>query len=118
MLRCPVCNSEEIEQKTTKHTLTFFGDVLIDTIICKKCGYKHSDILPTKQEEPKKISLIVESEKDLNIRVVKSSRCIIKIPEIGVEIFPGPFSQSYITNVEGILERIEEFINELSLIHI
>jgi zinc finger protein len=40
--------------------------------------------------------------------VLKSNSCFLKIPELGVEVKPGPASQSYLTNIEGVLLRIEE----------
>jgi zinc finger protein len=32
----------------------------------------------------------------------------VKIPELQVEITPGPQAESYVSNVDGILKRVEE----------
>jgi zinc finger protein len=43
---------------------------------------------------------------DLNSRVVRSTSGTIRIPELGIDVEPGSISESYITNVEGVLDRI------------
>jgi len=39
--------------------------------------------------------------------VVRSSSATIQIPELGVLITPGPVAEGFISNVEGVLERVE-----------
>ena len=56
---------------------------------------------------PVKISFEVSSEEDLKVRVIKSSNATIKIPHVG-SIEPGEASNGYITNIEGILNRIKK----------
>ena len=34
----------------------------------------------------------------------------IEIPELGVRIDPGPVSQGFVSNVEGVLDRIEQVV--------
>ncbi|MDP7506286.1 MAG: ZPR1 zinc finger domain-containing protein, partial [Candidatus Woesearchaeota archaeon] len=51
----------------------------------------------------------VESEDDLKVRVVKSSEGKVKIPHV-MTIEPGPSSNGYITNVEGVLNRVKAAI--------
>ena len=42
------------------------------------------------------------------MRVIKSATATVSIPEFGAAITPGPYSEGYISNVEGVLERIED----------
>ncbi|MEM5874403.1 MAG: ZPR1 zinc finger domain-containing protein [Candidatus Aenigmatarchaeota archaeon] len=112
MIACPACKSEKVRNEIAEYDDKFLGKVLINTIICDNCGFKHSDIFTEEKEEKIEIEIFVESSDDLNSVVVKSSKCSIKIPEMGIEITPGPYSESYITTIEGILERIENFLNE------
>jgi zinc finger protein len=42
------------------------------------------------------------------MRVIKSGTATISIPEFGAIITPGPYSEGYISNVEGLLEKIED----------
>jgi len=109
---CPVCNSKNIIHNFEEYEVSFFGKIILDTIICKDCGFKHSDILHEEKDKKIKIEFFVENAEDLNVKVIKSSKCRIIIPEIGIDITPGPYSNAYITNIEGILERIENFIKE------
>jgi zinc finger protein len=53
----------------------------------------------------------VRSTDDLDARVVRSTSGTIRIPELGIEIEPGPASESFISNVEGVLERVEEILD-------
>ena len=45
----------------------------------------------------------------MSIKVVKSGEATVKIPHI-ITIEPGPASSGYITNVEGLLQRVKEII--------
>ncbi|MCS7123220.1 MAG: ZPR1 zinc finger domain-containing protein [Candidatus Aenigmarchaeota archaeon] len=112
MVKCPVCGSENVINNTIDYSEKFFKKILISTIVCNSCGFKHSDILTEEKGESVEINFFVEEKEDLNILVVKSSKCSIEIPEIGLEITPGPYSEGYITTIEGILERIENFLYE------
>ena len=47
---------------------------------------------------------------DLNVRVVRSMTGVFEIPELGVRIDPGPACEGFVTNVEGVLDRITQAI--------
>mgnify|MGYP000241631161 CR=1 FL=1 len=55
----------------------------------------------------------MEGLADLNIRVVRSSTATVRIPELGVCIEPGPMAEGFISNVEGLLERVEGVVRGL-----
>jgi len=76
---------------------------------CSECDYHMADVELESDGKAIKQTIEIESEEDLNIRVIKSSTATIKIPRL-VEITPGPISNGYITNVEGILNRIKKII--------
>jgi zinc finger protein len=63
-----------------------------------------------KQADPARYTVAVEAEDDLAIRVVRSMSAAIEIPELGVRIDPGPSCQGFVSNVEGVLDRIEEVV--------
>jgi len=50
------------------------------------------------------------SREDLLVRVIRAETCQIEIPELGVVIEPGNASEGFITNVEGVLLRIEKVL--------
>ena len=48
----------------------------------------------------------------MSVRVVRSQSATVSIPEIGVKVEPGPKSEGYVTNVEGILTRFEDAVKK------
>ncbi len=106
-IKCPVCAVEGFATSIMKEIeIPHFGKVLETTIQCKKCGFKHSDVIALEHNEPAKYSLKISKE-TLSVRVVRSQSATVTIPEIGVKVEPGPKSEGYVTNVEGILTRFE-----------
>ena len=107
VIKCPACGVEGIATSIMKEIeIPHFGKVLETTIQCEKCGFKHSDIISLEQKEPAKYTLTISKE-TLSTRIVRSQSATVIIPEIGVKVEPGPKSQGYVTNVEGILTRFE-----------
>jgi len=92
----------------TEYEVKHFGRVLLNVVTCKKCGYKHTDVQTFTIREPIAIAARINSHEDLSMRVIKSGTATVSIPEFGATISPGPYSDGYISNVEGILGRIED----------
>lgn len=91
------------------HNIPFFGDVMHITSICE-CGFRYSDTLILTQREPVHYELNVKSQDDLNARVVRSTSGTIRIPELGIDIEPGSASESFISNIEGVLDRVKDIL--------
>jgi zinc finger protein ZPR1 len=106
---CPCCNTQ-IEYLYKTENIPYFSDILIISAICPECGYKFVDTQLLKHGEPARYTITVESEDDLAIRVVRSMGASIEIPELGVRIDPGPLCQGFVSNVEGVLDRIEQVV--------
>jgi len=92
----------------TEYNVESFGSVLLNVSICGRCGYKHTDVINLTSREPVSIAARITSPDDLTLRVIKSGTATVSIPEFGATITPGPYSDGYISNVEGILQRIED----------
>lgn len=107
-LRCPSCDSESMLASQTEYDVDHFGSVMMSVVTCHKCGYRHTDVITLTEREPIILTAKINSIEDLNIRVVKSGTATVSIPEFGATITPGPYSEGYISNVEGILDRIED----------
>ena len=107
---CPSCNTE-IEYQYKTENIPYFSDILIISAICPSCGYKFVDTQLLKHGEPARYSVTIDVEEDLAIRVVRSMSASIEIPEFGVRIDPGPTCQGFISNVEGVLDRIATVVN-------
>ena len=107
---CPVCNSKKtLEVKNITENIPYFGDILETSVYCRNCGYQESDNISLEQNDPSRYSLVINSQK-LSSRVAKSQTATITIPELGIKVEPGPKSQGYVSNVEGILSRFEEAV--------
>ena len=106
--RCPCCDSQPLITTQTDYNVDHFGSILLSVASCKKCGYKHSDIFSLEKREPILLKAKIDSIADLDIKVIKSDTTTIRIPEFGAEITPGPYSEGFITNVEGVLSKVED----------
>lgn len=106
---CPLCCGELVTN-WVPNNIPFFGEVMHITSICG-CGFRYSDTLILTEREPVHYEMKVRSIDDLDARVVRSTSGTIRIPELGVDIEPGPASESFISNIEGVLERVEKILS-------
>jgi zinc finger protein len=106
---CPCC-STEIPYLYKTENIPYFSDILIISAICDSCGYKFVDTQLLKHADPARYTVAIFGEEDMSIRVVRSMGATIEIPEIGVHISPGPQCQGFVSNVEGVLDRIEQVV--------
>ena len=106
---CPICNKNTLTLMEAEREIPFFGLAYIFSMNCNGCGYHKADIEFDSQQEPSKFDLEVSSEEDLKIRIIKSSHANIKLGRI-VTVEANNASNGYITNVEGIIKRIEKII--------
>lgn len=108
IIKCPACSVEGKAKSIMKELeIPHFGKVLETSIQCPECGFKHSDIIALEQNDPAKYVLEI-NKNTLTVRVVRSQSATVIIPEIGVKVEPGPKSEGYVTNVEGMLNRFED----------
>ena len=103
---CPVCFKKTLTLAEHAVEVPYFGVVHVFGMSCSSCGYRKSDLEAEEAKDPAKYTLDVASKEDLDIRVVKSSEAVVKIPHVG-SIEPGDASEGYVTNVQGIVERIK-----------
>lgn len=101
---CPLCH-KEILMNWERDDIPYFGDVMYITACCD-CSFRFTDTMILSQKEPVRYELAVEGTEDLYAKVVRSTSGTIKIPELGIAVEPGSISESYITNIEGVLDRI------------
>ena len=111
---CPQCSVEEsLTMLTISSEIPYFGEHTQITVLCDKCGWKHTDFIPSDGEKPGFSSLVIDSEKKNAARVVRSSSCTIRIPELDLEVSPGGSSSGYVTNIEGVMKRFENAIETI-----
>ncbi|MDW7732000.1 MAG: ZPR1 zinc finger domain-containing protein [Methanolobus sp.] len=101
---CPLCHKDLIIN-WQGDDIPYFGEVLHITAKCD-CSFRFADTIILAQRDPVRYELKVENLEDLNSRVVRSTSGTIRVPELGIDVEPGSVSESYVTNIEGVLDRI------------
>jgi zinc finger protein len=116
IIDCPVCNGKKTAESTTKtSSMPHFGEVLESSLICNACEYKHNDVICLEQKDPVKYTLPINKD-TLGSRVVKSQSATINIPELGLKVEPGPKSDGYVSNVEGMVTRFEGGVKQALIV--
>jgi zinc finger protein len=62
------------------------------------------------QKDPMHLQFRIETLEDLSVRVIRSNSGTIRIPELGFLAEPTPLSESFVSNVEGVLERAKDVL--------
>jgi len=109
---CPFCHTKNLTLNQEETDIPFFGKTFVFSMDCSNCKYHKSDVESAELKDPVKITFTVENAKDMNIRVVKSSAATVKIPQMRMDVRPGPAANGFITNIEGVLDRFEKVIEE------
>lgn len=103
---CPLCHQNALVLNERETEVPYFGKVYLFSMTCSSCKYHKADVESVEQKEPCKYTFEISSEEDMKVRVVKSAEATVKIPHI-TTITPGPASQGFVTNIEGILNRVK-----------
>jgi zinc finger protein len=103
---CPMCREKQLSLTEREMEIPFFGKVLMFSMTCGNCKYHLADVEAMEAKEPVKYTFEVQDEKDMNVRIVKSSEATVKIPYI-TTIEPGPAAQGYVSNIEGLINRVK-----------
>lgn len=107
--QCAFCGENKLTLREEEVEIPFFGRVFVLSMDCTGCGYRKADVEPAEKKEPCRYTLEVTSDADLSIKIIKSAEATVKIPRV-ITIESGPASEGYITNVEGLLERVKSMI--------
>lgn len=108
---CPMCQARGgLTLLSTQLTVPYFGDAIESTLRCEACGFRHADFMILGQKKPVRLALHVSEEAGLSVRVIRSNSGTIRIPEIGFTAEPSQLSESYVSNVEGVLERAKDIL--------
>lgn len=102
---CASCAKKTLHVKEVYSNIPNFGRMVMVSILCSNCGYRVFDTVSLEHKGPAKLEFQVKSAKDLKARIVRSTTSALTIPELGLELKPGPRSEAFITNVEGLLDR-------------
>ncbi|MCS3924502.1 ZPR1 zinc finger domain-containing protein [Methanosalsum natronophilum] len=106
---CPLCK-EEMVIHWQGDNIPYFGEVMYVTARCK-CSFKFTDTMILQEREPIHYEMIIDGIDDLNARVIRSTSGTITVPELGIMVEPGTTSDAYVTNVEGVLNRLNDVLD-------
>ena len=90
--------------------IPYFGDALESTLRCGACGFRHADFMILGQKDPVRLEFRAEGEDALRVRVIRSNSGTLRIPELGFLAEPTPLSESFVSNVEGVLDRARDVL--------
>lgn len=110
--KCPVCGKKTLTLTEDEIDIPYFGKTYTFGMSCKSCNFNKSDVEAIEQKDPVKITFTVENEKDLKVRIVKSSEACVRIPQMRMSMDPGPASIGFVTNIEGLLGKFKKIIEE------
>lgn len=105
---CPLCHSDLIIQ-WQEDDIPYFGSVMYISTRCS-CGFRFADTMILTQKDPVRCEMSIANLEDLNARVIRSTSGTIRVPELGIDVEPGSISDSYVTNIEGVLTRIRDVV--------
>ncbi len=108
---CPICNAQgQVGMMTHVDEIPYFGEHVQLTLLCDDCGWRQTDFIPAEGRKPGAYSILVNKSEHLSSRVVRSSSCTVRIPELDLEVNPGTAATGYVTNIEGIINRFIEVV--------
>ena len=109
---CPTCADEEgLRLRTHIDEIPYFGEHTQVTLLCLACGWRQTDLIPAEAQTPTGWELNLTDRRHLTARVVRSTACTVRIPELDLEVSPGASSTGYVSNVEGVLQRFVDVID-------
>lgn len=106
---CPFCFKKTLSLGEEEKGISGFGAVFLLSMECSSCNFSKTDVeLPNPIK--KSYTFNVNSKKDLDVVIVKSSSSKVKFPNIRKSINPSENSNGYITNVGGLIDKFEEIL--------
>lgn len=108
--RCPGCGAPRLTLRSMTEQLPYLGDTLLTTVECARCDFKHSAQMVLAQRPPARHTLRLRAPADLGLRVVRSPSGTYRIPELGFVAEPAEASEAFVSNVEGVLERVRDVL--------
>ena len=90
--------------------MPFFGPTLHTVVECPACGFRHVSSMVLRQGPPARHTFHFRAPADLAVRVVRADSCTYSVPELGFTAEPAEASEAFVSNVEGVLERVRDIL--------
>tara|TARA_B100001123_G_C15340348_1_gene1034574 strand:- start:2641 stop:3219 length:579 start_codon:yes stop_codon:yes gene_type:complete len=108
---CAQCGTEDsLTMLSLSSEIPYFGEHTQITILCEHCRWKHTDFIPSEGKKPGFWSIALDSIDKLTSRIVRSSSCTIRIPQLDLEVTPSGSSSGFVSNIEGVINRFEKVV--------
>ncbi len=107
---CPACGHRPMVQRYSMLSIPYFDEAFETSLRCNECRHTDSDVMITSVKEPTRVEYAVDSPDALSARVIRSTSGTVNIPELGFLLEPGTAPDSFVTNVEGVLERFRRVL--------
>lgn len=103
---CPSCGSS-CDTHMKPVDIPHFKEVIIMSTVCDHCGYKSNEVktggaIP---EKSRRITLYCDDPSDLSRDILKSETCLLKVPELHLDIQEGTLGGRF-TTLEGLLRQV------------
>ena len=80
---CFICKEEKsLVMLSRVDEIPYFGEHTQVTVKCNSCGWRQTDFIPAEGKKSGLCSIVIDNAEFLSTRVVRSSSCTIKIPEL------------------------------------
>ncbi|MET1102182.1 MAG: ZPR1 zinc finger domain-containing protein [Pyrodictiaceae archaeon] len=111
--KCPACGKATFKVNEYLYDVPLLGKIILTVGRCDACGYKFNDVKLAEPRGPRRLIYKVESPRDVNTIILKSASARVVIPELGLEMSPGPASEGFISTIEGVLRRFMDILDFL-----
>lgn len=108
--RCPACGAPRLTLRSVAEKLPYFGDTLHTTVLCEHCDFRHATSMVLEVHPAARHTLRFRLPKDAGVRVVRSHSGTYSVPELGFRAEPAEASEAFVTNLEGVLERVRDIL--------
>lgn len=104
--RCPACGAAQLVMRSFVEKLPYFGETLNTSVSCPRCDFRHANSMQLEMHPPSRHTLRFRMPRDAGVRVVRSHSGTWRLPELGFVAEPAEVSEAFVTNLEGMLERV------------
>jgi zinc finger protein len=105
---CPACKKESMTVKSMVYPIPYFNELIIFVMKCSECKFTQKDIFSVEQRPPVRWELLVDDVDLLKTRVIRSGSGTMRLPDFGIDVEPGPAAEAFISNVEGVVQRMHD----------
>ncbi len=109
---CPICHEKTLTLTEAERDVPYFGTCYLFSMDCSSCKYHKADVEAAESHGKARYTFELTDEEGLSVRVVKASTARVTLGSVGT-IEPGEAANGYVTNIEGLLNRMKQQVEHL-----